>query len=181
MLRKRVYSESPGKFSKYAKHACVPASAVHIDIARKSQTERSRSVERKSTLMSLSLPSVTRNCSLSVGSDPVPVQLTKENLASFEAAHSSTMISQRRASPLRNASGANIDDQQKLDAYHIRFDVGAILLAELNTFVNAVVGRGRDRPASPNAQCMVERRRRAALQNEATLIATLERSLLFEG
>ncbi|CAG5158157.1 uncharacterized protein ALTATR162_LOCUS5013 [Alternaria atra] len=181
MLRKRVRSESPGEFSQYAKRARVPASAVHIDSARKSQTERSRSAECKSTSLSPSLPSVTRGRSLSVGSDHRPVQLTKENLASFEAAHSSTMPSQRTASPSRNASGANIDDKQKLDAYNIRFDVGAILPAELNTFVDAVVRRARDGPASPNAQRTVERRRRAALQNEATGIATLEKSLLFEG
>ena len=156
MLRKRVRSELPGKFPPYAKRARVPASAVHIDSARKSQTDHSRSVERKSASLSPSLPSVTRDRSLSVGSDPRPVQLTKENLASFEAAHSLTMPSQRTASPSRNASGANINDKQKLYAHNIRFDVGAIRPPELNTFVDAVVRRARNGRASPNAQRTVE-------------------------
>ncbi|KAF2005528.1 hypothetical protein P154DRAFT_424264 [Amniculicola lignicola CBS 123094] len=91
------------------------------------------------------------------------------------------MPPQRTASPSRNASGANIDEKQKLDAYNIRFDIGAALPPELNNHIDVVVKKARDGPASPNAQRIVEKRRRAALQNEATGIAALERSLLFDG
>lgn len=45
MLGKRVCSKSLGIFSQYAKRARVPASVVHVDSARKSQTERSCSAE----------------------------------------------------------------------------------------------------------------------------------------
>lgn len=91
------------------------------------------------------------------------------------------MPSQRTASPSRHASAANSDEKQKLDAYNIIFDIGSTLQYELQNHIDLVVKRARDGPASPNAQRIAESRRRAALQNEATGIAVLEKFLLFES
>lgn len=180
MPGKRARSESSGVLSPYPKRSRFPAPAASTTTStRRNRTQRSRSAE---CLWSPSFPDFARRRASSIDSIPQPVQLTEKNLASFEASQSSpSMPPQRTASPSRNASGANIDEKQKLDAYNIRFDIGAAFPPDLKNHIDVVIKKARDGPASPNAQCVVEKRRRAALQNEATGIAILEKSLLFDG
>ena len=181
MIGKRARSESSGTLSPYSKRSRVPAPAAGTTCTRLNLTQRSRSAEHTWSLsLSLSFPDIARRRASSA--DCVPQALTQKNLALFEAAQSLlSMPSPRTAFPSRNANGANIDEKQKLDAYNICFDIGAAPPFELQNHIDIVVKKARDGPASPNAQRIVEKRRRAALQNEVTGTTILEKSLLFDG
>lgn len=178
MTKKRARCEDSSSASALSRKRFRPASPSP-------QRPRPQSVERLSS-SSCAVEPPTRPRARSVDSTPPPAPLTEENLSSFEASQPSpspASLASRPASPARSNSNksADIDDLHKLNSYHIYWDTGAKPADDLQWHIDETIKAKRAEPPSPNAQEIVDKRRKAGKQIEFGATNMLEKHLLFEG
>lgn len=154
-------------------HSPCTASSSVTDPGPTLPTERTRPAKRARSLQqSLDFPPPDPD------RDSSPQLLTEENLRILESFASpyNMMSSSRNSSPTRKDTA--ITQKKKLHGYNITVDEGVALPKQLADFVETL-RLSRDEEPSPHAQAIFDKRRCAALENEAAAQKIMDEHILF--